>query len=223
MTQQTIIFSTPRFAGIRWSTARRLTRTVPSVQTLLSSVLLFRFLENLAGKMESAHYIGVFQRRRCRKFCTRLRIPAVSQGFHDSPCFHELHKIIIALRTAGQNTRDNPNNNSAMKIYKSNLQGFLEEAGEQIYATITTSRQSNKDGLMFVTYTTAVASFNAQGRVIELRIAQPATPYRFEEELQKHWSKARATLEELKGRLEELNRQVLDGTLSEVPVDGGLD
>ena len=110
-----------------------------------------------------------------------------------------------------------------MKIDKSNLQGFLEEAGEPIYATITTSRQSNQEGLVFVTDTTAVASFNAQGRVIELRIAQPATPSLFEEELNQHWSKARATLEELKTRLEELNRPVLDGTLSEEPVEGGLD
>jgi hypothetical protein len=80
--------------------------------------------------------------------------------------------------------------NDAIKIWKSNLQGLLEEVVGPVYlfgASATSNRQ-----IPMTTFYFSVAGFNKKGNVCELRIPQPSVPALLVEERAKAYKEKSA-------------------------------
>jgi hypothetical protein len=109
-----------------------------------------------------------------------------------------------------------------MKIWKSDLQGLLEEipAATPFYLGASVEHRGGK--IPMSTYYVTVAAFNEAGRCCELRINRPALPAMFRDELEQERKANLKTLDELKTRLDALNRPYRDGTISDTPVGGTL-
>jgi hypothetical protein len=105
------------------------------------------------------------------------------------------------------------------KIWKSNLQRLLEEVREGPLYLMPMSETRNGQ-IPTVVFSVAVAGFNREGRIAELRIAQPPVSAQLEEEVRKRNQGNAETLEE---RLRGLDRTWQDGTVGSTPVFGSLD
>jgi hypothetical protein len=108
------------------------------------------------------------------------------------------------------------------RIWKSNLQRLLEEMREGPLYLMPMSETRNGE-IPTVVFSVAVTGFNREGRIAELRIAQPPVPAQLEEEVRKRNRGNAETLEELKRRLRGLDRTRQDGTVGSTPVFGSLD
>lgn len=107
-----------------------------------------------------------------------------------------------------------------MKIWKSNLQGLLEEVVGPVYlfgASATSNGQ-----IPMTTFYVSVAGFNNEGQVCELRIPQPSVPALLGDELVKAYKENQRVLDEVRARLVGLNRETRDGLLGTEPVAGLL-
>jgi hypothetical protein len=106
------------------------------------------------------------------------------------------------------------------KIWKSDLQGLVEEAKGPIY--LMGASRSTHAQLPMVQYYVAAAGFNAEGRVCELQIQQPPVMSHFQEMTRPVFEKNQQVFDEIKARLAGLGREVRDGLVSTQPLDGVL-
>ena len=113
-----------------------------------------------------------------------------------------------------------------MKIWKTSLQGLIEEAKGPIYITLietkVQSRAGDSSGFPLVISVSA-AGFNSDGRVVELRIQQPPVIAHFDEEVRCAAYASSAALNDLRGRLTTLGIEIRDGAISDKPVIGCLE
>jgi hypothetical protein len=76
-----------------------------------------------------------------------------------------------------------------MKIWKSNLQGFLEEAVDPVYVVGISERSTASIGsngsMEMVTFAVCLTGLNEQKQPLELRIARPRVPVVFQEDVQR--------------------------------------
>jgi len=110
--------------------------------------------------------------------------------------------------------------NHTIKIWKSNLQGLLEEVVGPVYlfgASTTSNGQ-----IPMTTFYVSVAGFNNEGKVCELRIPQPSVPALLGDERPKAYKENQRILEEVRARLNGLNRETRDGLIGTEPVAGVL-
>jgi len=110
--------------------------------------------------------------------------------------------------------------NDTIKIWKSNLQGLLEEVVGPVYlfgASATSNGQ-----IPMTTFYVSVAGFNNEGKVCELRIPQPSVPALLGDERPKAYKENQRILEEVRARLNGLNRETRDGLIGTEPVAGVL-
>jgi hypothetical protein len=114
-----------------------------------------------------------------------------------------------------------------MKIWKTSLQGLIEEAKGPIYITSTEtkvqSRAGDSSGFPLVIFSVSAAGFNSDGRVVELRIQQPPVIAVFDEEVRCAACASSAALNDLRGRLTTLGIEIRDGAISDKPVIGCLE
>ena len=113
-----------------------------------------------------------------------------------------------------------------MKIWKTSLQGLIEEAQGPIYIISTETRvQSGLEsgGFPLVIFSVSVAGFNSDGRVVELRIQQPPAIPLFDQEVRRAAQVSAATLDDLRSRLTALGIEIRDGAISDKPVIGCLE
>ena len=109
-----------------------------------------------------------------------------------------------------------------MKIWKSDLQGLLEEVEGPLY--LFASSETRGGQMPVTTFVVSVAGFNQEGHVCELRLARPpviTTLVRTREWIQEHEANLKM-LGEVRARLTALGRTVLDGKIGEEPVSGVL-
>ena len=111
-----------------------------------------------------------------------------------------------------------------MKIWKTSLQGLLEEIVGPIYLSVLSQRARDSAGVIdLVTFYVSLSGFNNAGHAIELRLERPSVPTAFEEDCEREIKENQQTPNEVKERLDALGRLYLDGVLSEKPVRGTLD
>jgi hypothetical protein len=117
--------------------------------------------------------------------------------------------------------------NKNMKIWKTTLQGLIEEAGGPIYVVATQagsiSEIAEKGGVPTVAFAVSAAGFNREGRVVELRIQQPHVISLFEAEVKRAAEANSTVLADLKARLSGLGVEIRDGAISDQPVTGHLE
>jgi hypothetical protein len=112
------------------------------------------------------------------------------------------------------------------KIWKTDLQGLLEEAVAPVYVIALAEKIPAKFGdgeLEMVQFSVSVTAFNEDGRALELRIPQLRVPAIFESEVEKGRRANSKVLEEVKSRLRSLNVTCRDGIVSDKPVCGSLE
>ena len=110
--------------------------------------------------------------------------------------------------------------NHTMKIWKSNLQGLLEEVVGPVYlfgASVTSNGQ-----IPMTTFYVSVAGFNNEGQVCELRIPQPSVPALLGDKRAKAYKENQRVLDEMRARRTGLNRETRDGLIGTEPVAGVL-
>jgi len=107
-----------------------------------------------------------------------------------------------------------------IKIWKSNLQGLLEEVVGSVYV-FGASATSNGQ-IPMTTFYVSVAGFNNEGKLCELRIPQPCVPALLGGERAKAYEENQRVLDEVKKRLHGLDREVRDGLIGSEPVAGTL-
>ena len=110
--------------------------------------------------------------------------------------------------------------NDTIKIWKSNLQGLLEEVVGPVYlfgASATSNGQ-----IPMTTFYVSVAGFNNEGNVCELRIPQPSVPALLGDERAKVYKENQRVLDEIRARLNGVEREVRDGLIGSEPVAGTL-
>lgn len=114
-----------------------------------------------------------------------------------------------------------------MKIWKTSLQGLIEEAQGPIYIISTETRVQSgtgeSGGFPLVIFSVSAAGFNNDGRVVELRIQQPPAIALFDEEVRRAAQVSAATLDDLRSRLTALGIEIRDGAISDKPVIGCLE
>jgi hypothetical protein len=114
-----------------------------------------------------------------------------------------------------------------MKIWKSNLQGFLEEAAVPVYMIAISERSTatvgSSSSMDMVTFAVCLTGFNEQNRPLALRIPRPAVPLVFQEDVERERQANLAVLEDLRNRLANLSREYRDGMVSDNPISGVLD
>ena len=114
-----------------------------------------------------------------------------------------------------------------MKIWKTSLQGLIEEAKGPIYIILTEtkvqSRTGDSGGFPLVIFSVSAAGFNNDGRVVELRIQQPPAIALFDEEVRCAAHASSAALNDLRSRLTGLGIEIRDGAISDKPVIGCLE
>ena len=76
-----------------------------------------------------------------------------------------------------------------MKIWKSNLYGFLEEAVDPVYMIAvserTTAALGGNGSMEMVTFAVCLTAFNEQKQPLELRIARPRVAVVFQEDVER--------------------------------------
>ena len=111
-------------------------------------------------------------------------------------------------------------------IWKSTLQGFLEEAVGPVYLIAVSERNTatlgngSMDMLTFVVYLTG---FNELNRPVGLRLPRPPVPALFETHVEREHQANQAVLRDVRARLDKLSRPYRDGMVSDKPVAGELD
>lgn len=111
-------------------------------------------------------------------------------------------------------------NNDGFKIWKTDLQGLVEEVKGPIY--LMGASRSTHAQLPMVQYYVAAAGFNAENHICELQIQQPPVMSHFQEMTRPSYEKSQQVFEEIKSRLQGLGREVRDGLISTEPLDGVL-
>ena len=95
--------------------------------------------------------------------------------------------------------------NDTIKIWKSNLQGVLEEVVGPVYlfgASATSNGQ-----IPMTTFYVSVAGFNNEGNVCELRIPQRSVPALLGDERVKAYKENQRVLDEVRARLNGVERR----------------
>jgi len=115
-----------------------------------------------------------------------------------------------------------------MKIWKTSLQGLIEEAKGPIYIISTETKVQSRTGdssggFPLVIFSVSAAGFNNDGRVVELRIQQPPAIALFDEEVRCAAHASSAALNDLRSRLTALGIEIRDGAISDKPVIGCLE
>jgi hypothetical protein len=107
-----------------------------------------------------------------------------------------------------------------IKIWKSNLQGLLEEVVGPVY--LFGASATSNGHIPMTTFYVSVAGFNNEGKLCELRIPQPCVPALLRRERAKAYNENQRVLDEVKRRLHGLDREVGDGLIGSEPVAGTL-
>jgi hypothetical protein len=114
-----------------------------------------------------------------------------------------------------------------MKIWKTTLQGLIEEVIGPIYITATqvgsVSESPGNGSIPTVAFAVWAAGFNSEGRVVELRIQQPRVISVFDEEIARTARANSVVFADLKKRLQGIGVEIRDGAISEQPVIGTLE
>lgn len=113
-----------------------------------------------------------------------------------------------------------------LKVWKTNLQGLLEEAVTPVYVIALAERIPAKFGdgeLEMVQFSVSATAFNEGGCALELRIPQPRVPAMFENEVEKARRANSKMFAEVRARLGSLNVICRDGIVSDKPVCGSLE
>lgn len=114
-----------------------------------------------------------------------------------------------------------------MKIWKSNLHGFLEEAVDPVYtigvSERTTATLGDNGSMEMVTFAVCLTGFNEQKQPLELRIARPRVAVVFQEDVEREHQANLAVLHDIRARLSTLCRQYRDGMVGDKPITGSLD
>lgn len=111
------------------------------------------------------------------------------------------------------------------KIYKSNLQGLLEEISRPgpVYITSTQRTEPGNGGLVIITFAVEIAGWNTNDRVVELYVEQPAVLAMADRDVDGAAGRNRRNYDDLKYRLVQLDYEVRDGAISDKPVRGGIE
>ncbi len=114
-----------------------------------------------------------------------------------------------------------------VKIWKSNLQGFLEEAVDPVYLVGISERSTPSIGdtgsMEMITFAVCLTGFNEQKQPLELRIARHRVPLVFQEDVQREHEANLAVLQDIGARLSALCRECRDGMVGDKPIAGNLD
>lgn len=113
-----------------------------------------------------------------------------------------------------------------MKIWKSTLQGFLEEAVGPVYVLAVSERSTASFGtgsMDMITFVVHLSGFNEHHRPLALRIPRPPIPFVFENDVERERQANQAVLNDIRARLQKLARECRDGMVSEKPIAGELD
>ena len=128
------------------------------------------------------------------------------------------HSLLIARTTKYLLPRDATRD--TIKIWKSNLQGLLEEVVGPVYV-FGASAASNGQ-IPMTTFYVSVAGFNNEGKVCELCIPQPSVPALLANERANACKENQRVLDQVRARLNGVNREVRDGLIGSEPVAGRL-
>lgn len=115
---------------------------------------------------------------------------------------------------------------TTLKIWKTDLQGLIEDAVEPVYVIALAEKIPVKFGdgeLEMFQFSVSVTAFNEGGRALELRIPQPRVPAMFENEVEKARGANSKMLAEVRARLASLDVICRDGIVSDKPVCGSLE
>lgn len=107
-----------------------------------------------------------------------------------------------------------------MKIWKSDLQGLLEEVVGPLYLTAASENRGGQ--LPTSTFYVSVAGWNRENHICELRIQRPPVVSQIREEVHEECTANRKTFDEIKARLDALGREYRDGFISDAPMGGSL-
>jgi hypothetical protein len=113
-----------------------------------------------------------------------------------------------------------------MTIWKSTLQGFLEEAVGPVYVIAVAERSTATLGngtMEMTTFLVYLTGFNQENRPLGLRLPRPAVPSVFQTDVEREHQANLGVLREVRSRLEKLSRPYRDGILSDKAVAGELD
>jgi hypothetical protein len=114
-----------------------------------------------------------------------------------------------------------------MKISKTNLHAFLEEAVGTVYvigvSERTTATLGGNGSMEMVTFAVCLTGFNEQKQPLELRIARPRAAVVFQEEVEREHQANLAVLHDIRARLAALCRECRDGMVGDEPIAGSLD
>lgn len=113
-----------------------------------------------------------------------------------------------------------------MTIWKSTLQGFLEEAVGPVYVIALAERGTATLGngaMDMTTFLVCLTGFNEANRPLGLRLLRPAVPSVFQDDVEREHQANSAVLREVRSRLEKLARPYRDGIVSAKAVAGELD
>ena len=84
------------------------------------------------------------------------------------------------------------------------------------------SAPATLNGQIPTTFYVSVAGFNNEGKVCELRIPQPSVPALLGDERVKAYKENQRVLDEVRARLNGVEREVRDGLIGSEPVAGTL-
>ena len=114
-----------------------------------------------------------------------------------------------------------------MTIWKSNLQGFLEEAVGPVYVISLSERSTAPIGgngsMEMVTFVVCLSGLNEQNRPLTLRLPRPAVPALFEADVEREHQVNLDVLQDVRFRLDKLSRSYRDGIVSDKPIAGELE
>ena len=113
-----------------------------------------------------------------------------------------------------------------MTIWKSTLQGLLEEAVGPIYLLSVAERSTATLGtgsIDTITFVVHLSGFNEHNRPVALRLPRPAVPAVFQADIEREQQANLAVLKEVRARLQKLSREYRDGMVNEKPIAGELD
>ena len=95
-----------------------------------------------------------------------------------------------------------------MKIWKSTLQGFLEEAVGPVYVIAVAERGTAALGngaMDMTTFIVYLTGFNEENRPLGLRLSRPAVPSLFQSDVEREHQANLAVLREVRSRLAKLS------------------
>ena len=105
-----------------------------------------------------------------------------------------------------------------IKIWKSNLQGLLEDVVGPV-SLFGASATSNGQ-IPTTTFYVSVAGFNNEGNVCQLRIPQRSVPALLGDERVKAYKENQRVLDEVRARLNGVEREVREGLIGSEPLAG---